>query len=105
MGRVVRIALHGCLMAAAATVYIAIVVPVARVRAAKRRRQGEKPAVFWGPVPLISISYWARAGRLYGYRSESVVYRVYPINSRDDFDIVLERYSRMPFLGRMVQYA
>ncbi|MBD0329634.1 MAG: nuclear transport factor 2 family protein, partial [Thermoleophilia bacterium] len=72
-------------------------------RFAKRRR-GALPAVLWGPIPLINIRYSALADRLYGYRSDTLVYEVYAINRERDFDYVLERLARLPLVGLLVPY-
>jgi glycosyltransferase involved in cell wall biosynthesis len=55
-------------------------------------------------VPVINISYTARAERLYGYRSETLVYEAYSINRRGDFDHVLDRANRTPVVGLLVPY-
>ena len=52
----------------------------------RRRRRGDKPRIAWGPVPLISISYWSRALRRLGYESRSVVTHHYPAYERASFD-------------------
>jgi hypothetical protein len=49
------------------------------------------PRVVWGPVPIISIKYWSAAIRKRGLESTTVVYDVYSINTREDFDRVLDR--------------
>ena len=96
--------MHGIAFAAAATVYVALVVPYSRLRSFVRRRRRRLPAVLWGPVPLITIRYWALAGRTYGYRSDSLVYRTYSINDRADFDYVLDDFVSRRVLGRLVPY-
>lgn len=60
--------------------------------------------MLWGPVPIVNIVYSAAADRLYGYRSESVVYDVFPINVRERFDHSFDRARRVPVLGRLVPY-
>jgi glycosyltransferase involved in cell wall biosynthesis len=42
-------------------------------------------------TPLISLKYWSGAARSLGYDSRTVVVGVYAINSRSDFDVVLDR--------------
>ena len=59
----------------------------------------------WSPVPIPNIVYSTRAERLAGYPSRTVVYSVYRISDRADFDIVLDRYARVPILRRFVPYA
>ena len=75
MRRVVRRVLH----AAATAVTLVLFVPVGlvgRVRTARRRRRGELPVIVRGPVPIVSIHYAAKADRLRGYRSETIVYGI-----------------------------
>jgi glycosyltransferase involved in cell wall biosynthesis len=45
-----------------------------------------------------------RAERALGYRSDSLVYEVYRIGARDQFTYVLERFYRVPVVGRLVPY-
>lgn len=93
------------LAALTATIYVVAVVPASRARIARRRRAGRLPAILWGPTPVVNIQHAVRADRLYGYRSDSLVYRVYDIDARSDFDYVLERWASVPVLGRVVPYA
>jgi glycosyltransferase involved in cell wall biosynthesis len=58
-----------------------------RLPTQRRRRRGDKPRIAWGPVPLISISYWSRALRRLGYESQSVVTHHYPAYERASFDV------------------
>lgn len=61
-------------------------------------RDNLKPRLFFGSVPIISNSYWAKAMQKAGYVSESFVTDYYSvINRREDWDRVLsEEYSRWP---------
>lgn len=63
------------------------------------RKPAGKPRVFWGPTPLINIKYHSDAIRRYGYPSTTVVFDLYTINERGDFDFVFLK-SRS-FLGRL----
>jgi hypothetical protein len=101
----VRRAAHALAAALTVAVYVLVVVPAGRLRARGIRRGIVRPRILWGPVPLISIKYWAEAGRRHGYVSESLVYRIYGINERSDFDHVLDRYASLPVVGRLVPYA
>ena len=104
MRRVVRRLLH----AAAIVVTLVLFVPfglVGRVRTARRRRSGERPVIVRGPVPIVSIHYAARADRLVGYRSETIVYGTYRISARGLFDHDLSRWRRIPLFGQLVPYA
>jgi glycosyltransferase involved in cell wall biosynthesis len=82
-----------------------IVAPVARISAAIRRRRGGTPSILWGPQPIINNRYSSLADRLYGYPSETLVYQVYRINTRKDFDHVWDGAFRLPLLGAGVPYA
>lgn len=53
-----------------------------------RAETNRVPRVVWGPVPIISIKYWSEAVRRRGLSSTTLVYDVYGINSREDFDRV-----------------
>lgn len=99
-----RLAFHVAAGAVAGLVFIAFVLPVERARGIVKRRRGVKPSVLWGPVPIPNIRYSALADRLYGYRSETLVYDVYTISARDDFDHVLDRWMRVPGLRTFVPY-
>jgi hypothetical protein len=73
------------------------------------RMKGVSPALprlFWGSVPIINNSYWARAMRKAGYPSETYTTDFYSsINARGDWDRLLsEDYAAWPqavrpFLG------
>ena len=95
---------HLAAAAVALPLYALLVAPVARVSAAVRRRRG-KPAILWGPQPILNNRYSALADRLYGYRSETLVYDVYRINARRDFDHVWARAFKVPLAGAAVPYA
>jgi glycosyltransferase involved in cell wall biosynthesis len=76
-----------------------------RLRTARRRRRGERPVIVRGPLPIVSIHYSARADRLRGHRSETLVYGTYRISARGLFDHDLGRWRRVPLLGQLVPYA
>jgi glycosyltransferase involved in cell wall biosynthesis len=88
-----------------ALLYVLLVAPVSRLRAGLKRSRGEKPAILWGPRPIINIRYSSLADRLYGYRSDTLVYQVYHLNRRDDFDYPLDRLYATPVVGSIVPYA
>lgn len=54
-------------------------------------RRARRPRLVWGPVPIISIKYWSEAMARRGFASTTIVYDVYSINNRGDFDVVLDR--------------
>jgi hypothetical protein len=81
-------------LAATALFLLPILVCVGASRA--RARHSRRPRVVWGPVPIISIKYWSEALRRRGFESTTIVYDVYAINRRDDFDRVLDRGPLRP---------
>lgn len=96
--------LHGS--AKRATLVLATAVgAIVRRSATRRRRRGEKPRILRAPVPLISIHYAARAERLHGYASDTLVYRTYRIHASDLFDHDLSRWIAVPLVGQLVPYA
>lgn len=68
----------------------------------KKRRGNDKPRLFWGSVPIINNSYWARAMRQAGYSSETFTTDYYKnINTRSDWDRLLsEQYAAWPLAVR-----
>ena len=74
--------------------YFLIVIPYARLEQSTRLRRKEKPRVVWGPTPIINIHYGSLAARLYGYKSDNIVYEVYHINQPSDFDYVIGKYLK-----------
>ena len=100
-----RTVLHFVAALISAVVYVVVVTPVARIRGARKRSRGEKPAILWGPRPIINIKYSSLADRLYGYRSDTLVYEVYHLNARTDFDYSFARLYSVPVLGAIVPYA
>jgi glycosyltransferase involved in cell wall biosynthesis len=101
----VKAVLHFVAALAAVLIYVLLVVPFARLKAARKRSRRQKPAILWGPRPIINIKYSSLADRLYGYRSETLVYEIYHLNTKDDFDYALDRFYSVPVLGSLVPYA
>ncbi|TLY40671.1 MAG: glycosyltransferase family 4 protein [Nitrospirae bacterium] len=79
-----------------------VCLPWLTVRRALGRRQS-KPKIIWGPTPIINISTNAAADRLYGYQSDTLVYRPYFITA--DFTYNLERWWRYPPLALVIPWA
>jgi glycosyltransferase involved in cell wall biosynthesis len=100
-----KVVLHVVAAPLSVLLYVLIVTPVSRVRSAWKRARGQKPAILWGPHPIINIRYTSLADRLYGYRSDTLVYQVYHLNAREDFDYPLDRLYTIPVLGALVPYA
>jgi glycosyltransferase involved in cell wall biosynthesis len=80
----------------------ALVVGVALTERLRRRRA--RPRVVWGPIPLISISYWSRALRTLGYDSQSVVTHHYAAYDRSVFDVYLTDLLAGRRLARLGSY-
>ena len=70
----------------------------------RRRRRGERPVILRGPVPIVSIQYAAKADRLRGYRSETLVYRTYRISARG-CSTAISAAATLPVVGQLVPYA
>ena len=62
-----------------------------------------KPRIIWGPTPIINISTNAAADRLYGYESDTLVYRPYYITAA--FTYNLERWWRIKPLALVIPWA
>ncbi len=82
-------------------VWLLLVVPLSRARRWRRR----PPRVLWGPVPIPNIVYSARADRLAGFVSRTLVYAPYRISERESFDHVFDRIARVPGFRRFTPYA
>jgi glycosyltransferase involved in cell wall biosynthesis len=73
-----------------------------RASSARRRRRGRRPRIVWGPVPLISLSYWSRALQSLGYESQTVVTHHYPAYESASFDVYRDELlagRRLAWLG------
>jgi len=101
----VKWALHFVAALISVLFFVLLVAPISRVRGAWKRSRGEKPSILWAPRPIIAVKYGSLADRLYGYRSDTLVYEVYHLNKSDDFDYALTRYYTLPVLGSIVPYA
>ena len=66
-------------------------------------RRRTKPWIIWGPTPIINISTNAAADRLYGYQSDTLVYRPYFITAA--FTYNLERWWRIKPLALVIPWA
>lgn len=63
-----------------------------------RQQQRIRPRLVYGPTPIISIKYMKEAMEQIGYDAKTFVFRIYHINSRDDFDFVLDDFFQPPLL-------
>jgi hypothetical protein len=80
---------HRIMFALTLVFYILVVVPYARLDKIIRRLKKEKPRICWGITSIINIRYGSMSARLYGYKSDTVVYTVSHINQRSDFDYII----------------
>lgn len=67
------------------------------LRLGLRKALRRKPAVLWGPVPIINIVESSRLMRKLGYRSKSLVFTVYFITNK--FDVNLQRLTHNPLVS------
>jgi hypothetical protein len=65
-----------------------VAVPLGRLRSEARLSQGA-PTALWGTTPILTLPLKARADRLLGVRSQSLVFQTYYVSS--DFDFNLEK--------------
>jgi glycosyltransferase involved in cell wall biosynthesis len=66
------------------------------------KKKDRKPRIIWGPTPVINISTNAEADRLFGYRSDTLIYRPYYITN--DFTYNLERWWRYKLLALVIPW-
>ena len=76
--------------AAAAAPVLVIACRSGRRETTGRRVAGQPPRLAWGPTPIISIRDWSRGMQQLGYASTTLVWDVYPIHERMDFDLLRE---------------
>jgi glycosyltransferase involved in cell wall biosynthesis len=57
------------------------------VRTRRRRAQGARPRLMWGPQAIIAIRDWSRSLQALGYDSVTFADAVAVINRREDFDV------------------
>jgi glycosyltransferase involved in cell wall biosynthesis len=100
--RAVRLSVQWAAGMVAMTIYAIVVIPYSRLD--RRRRADRRPRVVWGPIPIVNIHYCSLADRAFGYPSETLVYSVYSINARRNFDRVLDRFARVPLLREVVPF-
>ncbi len=67
-----------------------------------RRSHNERPRLFFGTIPIMSLAYMGRAMQTAGYTSDVVVDHLYHIVKREDFDHVVCVGERHNLLIRRV---
>lgn len=75
--------------------------PLFRLAGALRRRRGCPLRILYGPTPIVNIIYSARADRLYGHLSDTLVYGTY--YTTRDFTYDLSRKLRSRVLGLLAR--
>lgn len=56
-------------------------------------RKKPKPALFWGPVPIINNKYYAHAMKKHGFISDTIMENYFKvINQKSDYDYTYEEY-------------
>lgn len=86
-------ALAKAFAATSAAPILAVASVLGRRVTARRRRTGLLPRLAWGPTPIISIRNWSRGMRALGYESTTLVWNVYPIHQRIDFDLLRDDFG------------
>lgn len=81
---------------------VGVCLPWLTIRRAMSGRT-RKPNILWGPTPIINISTNAAADRLFGYHSETLVYRPYYITS--EFTYNLEAWWRYKLAALVIPWA
>ena len=59
---------------------------LARHNSVRRQRSKIKPRLVYGPIPIINIKYMRNAMEQLGYEAKTLVYTIYHINTRADYD-------------------
>lgn len=67
-----------------------------------RRKEGRRPRILWGSIPVLTISKNSRAERRFGYKSETIVYETYYLS--EEFDYNLEKYARIGYLSVLIPW-
>jgi glycosyltransferase involved in cell wall biosynthesis len=70
-----------------------VFLPICRLKSINKQRKKIKPNILWGPIPIINIKYNSHIDREYGYKSDTLVYDLYHINNREDFDHVIKLFE------------
>ncbi len=74
--------------------YVLVAALIARPGSLRRQRNGERPRLVYGPVPITSIKYMSLAMRAAGYETLTLVDERYVIHGPDDFDDDADTYLR-----------
>jgi glycosyltransferase involved in cell wall biosynthesis len=71
-----------------------------------RRPRHRQPRLFWGTIPIINMKYHSLSMRRLGYESVTAVHVVWPMHSRDDYDVLTaELVDRVPLVRRLPRFA
>jgi len=75
---------------------------LSRIKLTYKKIFNIKPSIVWGITPIINIISNSKAVKLYGYKSNTVVYNTYYIT--DEFDYNLEKYFKNKFTRYFVRW-
>lgn len=70
-----------------------VFLPIYRLKSINKQKKQIKPNILWGPIPIINIKHNSHIDREYGYKSDTLVYDLYGINKRKDFDHVIKLFE------------
>lgn len=87
----------------AVLVILAIYALYTRRGTLRRQRHGDKPALIYGPVPIISIKYMRQAMDRLGCEAKTFVYQVSHIHARHDYDFYLADFFDAPLLKSLLK--
>jgi glycosyltransferase involved in cell wall biosynthesis len=76
----------GMLIVPFAVIVLIVGALLARQDTLGRQREGIRPRLVYGPVPVINIKYMSQAMRRLGYEAETFVYQISRIHTRADYD-------------------
>jgi glycosyltransferase involved in cell wall biosynthesis len=90
MVRRVVIGIIRVVIAAIALPILSAIALAAREAAMRSQRGRHRPRLVYGPTPIHTIRYMSRAMRQLGYAADTVVFSLYRIHERTDFDFVYD---------------
>lgn len=70
-----------------------VFLPICKLKSINKQKKKITPNILWGPIPIINIKYNSHIDREYGYKSDTLVYDLYHINKREDFDHVIKLFE------------
>ena len=95
--KVISYPVHGILLPLALPV-LALCSLLVRRNTVRRQKGKMKPRLVYGPIPIISIKYMRDAMERLGYEAKTLVYTIYHINTRADYDYYIGDFFPCRFL-------